>query len=163
MSCGYNVVLTLCNEEPKISHTTEIEAVVFNDIAALRLAVKDLQKAGVKCKLLEQATPRAYFSNQAGMGKADYVLELSDSPYDVGFYPHSSGKGYTARTDLFMGSVCNILGAKATDKESPGQAALGRLNQAYALHATVRQATLQGYKVGRSAATDGTIKLTLTI
>jgi len=129
----------------------------------LGLAVKDLQKAGVKCQLREKVQPRAYYGNQEGMGVADYVLELTDSRFDVGFYPHTSGKGYTARTDLFQGSVCNILGAKATDKETPGQAALGRLNQAYALHATVRQATLQGYKVGRSTAADGTIKLTLTI
>lgn len=145
-----------------MSHTSEITDIVFSDIAALRLAIADLQRAGIKCTLLEKAKPRAYYSNQEGMGEAPYVIQLSDAMYDVGLYPNPAGKGYIARTDLFMGSVCNVLGVKATAKESPGQAALGRLNQAYALHATVRQATAQGYKVSRLTAPDGTIKLTLT-
>lgn len=146
-----------------MSHTTEIASIVFNDIEALKLTVRDLQRAGVKCTLKSNATPRAYYSTQQGMGVADYVLELGDSPYDVGFYKQDGGKGYVARTDLFAGHVAKVLGSKADGVAEPAQAALGKLYQGYAVNATTRQAAKQGYKVTRSTAADGTVKLIMTV
>ena len=142
-----------------MSHTTEISSIVFNDVEALRLAVRDLQKAGVKCTLKEKATPRAYYANQAGMGPAEYVLELQDSPYDVGFYHDPKVKGLVARTDLFLGHVNKVLGVPARNDEKHEQAALGRLYQAYAVQATTRQAARQGYSVRKVTRADGSVQL----
>lgn len=146
-----------------MSHTTEISSIVFSDVEALRLAVQDLQKAGVKCTLKEKATPRAYFSNQAGMGPADYVLELQDSPYDVGFYYDTKLKGMVARTDLFLGNVARVLGVPPQANEKAEQAALGKLYHAYAVNATTRQATRQGYSVRRVTRADGSVQLIMNV
>lgn len=145
-----------------MSHTTEIEAVVIQDIAALETTVAELNKAGVKCSLVKDATPRAFYQNQQGMGKADYVLKLNDCPYDVGLYRNTTG-GYVARTDLWGGHVAKVLGAAPQGKETPQQAALGKLYQGYAVNAAVRQATKQGYRVQRSTRPDGTVQLTMTV
>lgn len=57
-----------------MSHTSEVSNIVFADIPALRAAVNELASRGIKCALVQNATPRAYFANQQGMGAADYVL-----------------------------------------------------------------------------------------
>lgn len=146
-----------------MSHTTEINTIVFNDIEALKLAVRDLQAAGVKCALKTKAKPRAYYADQQGMGMADYVLELQDSPYDVGFYKDEKAKGYVARTDLFAGHVQRVLGAPLLKGEKPEQAAMGRMYHAYAVNAAVRQATKQGYSVRRVTKADGSVQLIMNV
>lgn len=146
-----------------MSHTTEVTTVVFHDVDALRLAVRDLQAAGVKCTLQEKVKPRAYYANQQGMGVADYVLRLEDAPYDVGFYNDPKVKGYVARTDLFAGRVANVLGAQARPGEAAEQAALGKLYHAYAVNAAVRQAAKQGYAVRKVTKADGTVQLIMNV
>ena len=146
-----------------MSHTTEVLDIVFNDIEALTMAVKELNAAGVRCTLEKGGKPRAYFENQEGMGEADYVLRLQDSPYDVGFYQNAKLKGMVARTDLFQNRVAKVLGVQARDKESTTQAAMGKLYQAYAVNATIRQATKQGYKVRRVTKQDGTVQLVMNV
>ena len=146
-----------------MSHTTEITSVSFSDIKALESAVSDLQSQGIRCKLETGGKPRGYYNNQMGLGAADYVLRLEDSPYDVGFY--KSGKGYAARTDLFNGHVSKILGVPVASSE-PGRmemASLGKLNQAYAVHSAIRQATKQGHTVRRINKPDGSIQLVMEV
>lgn len=145
-----------------MSHTSEISAVAIVDIAALEGAVAELKAAGVRCSLVKDTTPRAFYATQEGMGQAPYVLKLEDSPYDVGFYENGKG-GYVARTDLFAGHVQRILGAVRGAKETAEQAALGKLYQTYAVHAAIRQATRQGYRVQRSVKADGSVQLTMNV
>lgn len=142
-----------------MSHTTEIADIVFTDTAALIAAVNELATRGVRCSLVKDATPRAYYSNQQGLGPAAYVLKLEDAPYDVGFYQDAKKKGLVARTDLFAGRVAGVLGAGATGKESAAQAALGKLYQTYAIHAATRKAVQQGLTVKRLNNADGSVKL----
>lgn len=143
-----------------MSHTTEIKNVVFSDVEALRLAVADLNKAGVKCTLAENSTARGYFSNQTGMdGVWDYVLKMDNCPYDIAFCKREGANEYVARTDLYGGSVASVLGVRAKDSEDPNQAALGKLYQAYAINAATRQAIRQGYTVRRVAKPDGSVQL----
>jgi len=77
-----------------MSHTTSISDIVFTDMAALQSAVMELQKNGVKCELVKDSTPRAYYAGQSGMGQAPYVLKVNDAKYDVGFYWNEEKKGY---------------------------------------------------------------------
>jgi Protein of unknown function (DUF1257) len=146
-----------------MSHTTEINEVVFGDVEALKQSIKALQKQGVKCELKENEVPRAYFANQQGMGKAPIVLKLTDAQYDVGFYHDKAKGGLIARTDFYGGSVQRVLGAQITKKgETQGQAAMGKLFQMYAVTAAKRKAVQQGYSVREQKGTDGSIKLVLT-
>lgn len=149
-----------------MSHTTVINTIVISDAHALRAAVKDMQKAGIKCSLKESATPRAWTANQKGLGPADFVLHLHTAKYDVGLYYNEQLKGYEARCDFSQGSIEKRLGvtppegAKRNSQEY-SQAQLGRLYQAYGVCATERQARAQGYSVQRSTLKDGTVQLTL--
>ena len=142
-----------------MSHTTEISNIVFSDTAALTAAIKELAAKGVKCSLVKGGVPRAFYPNQPGMGEADYVLRLEDSPYDVGFYHDKEKKGMVARTDLFAGRVAAVLGTTTTGTESAQQAALGKLYQMYAIHAATRKAVQQGMTVSRVNNTDGSVRL----
>ena len=142
-----------------MSHTVEIADIVFTDITALQAAVNELAGKGVKCSLVKNATPRAYYQNQQGMGQADYVLQLHDAPYDIGFYHDAKKKGLVARTDLFAGRVANVLGAPVVGKETAAQGALGKLYQTYAIHAATRKAVAQGLSVKRVNGKDGSVRL----
>lgn len=142
-----------------MSHTTEVSNIVFTDITALQAAVNELCQKGIKCSLVKDAIPRAYYANQQGMEKAAYVLKLDDSAYDVGFYWDKEKKGYVARTDLFLGRVACVIGAKAGAGESQEQAAMGRLYQTYAIHAATRKAVSQGMSVKRINNDDGSVRL----
>lgn len=142
-----------------MSHTTAIDNIVFSDIAALTAAVTELNTKGVKCSLVKGGTPRAYYSNQAGMGPADYVLKLEGSQYDIGFYMDKAKNGLVAKTDLFGNQVSRVLGAQARQGESAQMAALGKLNQTYAIHAATRKAVQQGMTVRRINNNDGSVRL----
>ncbi len=143
-----------------MSHTSTIKGIKITEVSALRKAVNELAKSGMKIELKENATPRAYFSNQAGMGKADFVVYLADAKYDIGLYKQADGT-YEPRTDFFGGSVEKLLGAQASKKENTEQAKLGKLIQLYGIHAATEKATKQGYTVQRQFGKDGAIKLVI--
>lgn len=145
-----------------MSHTTAVDSIVFTDIHALEGALGDLRASGVRCSLVKDATPRAFYENQQGMGKADYVVRLDDARYDVGLYYDKDKKGYVARTDLWGGSVQKVLGVRVQPGEHPHQAALGKLYQHYGVQAATRAAVKQGYTVRKIVKEDGTIALQMT-
>lgn len=144
-----------------MSHTTEIDAIKITDVVALRSAIAELKSHGVKCDLLENAVPRAYYNNQEGLGKADFVLKLNDSRYDVGLY-NDDGKGYVARCDFWNREVENLLGARAEEGEDAGMAKLGKLYQTYGIHAATNAAVQQGYAVQRINQDGGAVQLVVT-
>lgn len=144
-----------------MSHTTEVRSVVFKDIDALKMAVKEMQADGLRCSLLENTKPRAYYQAQSGMGVAPYVLNLHDSRYDVGFYYDDKLQAHVARTDLFGGDVAAQLGNKG--KASTQAGSMGKLYQSYAVNAACRQAAKQGYRVRRHTKEDGTVQLTMNV
>ena len=145
-----------------MSHTTAINCIKITDVAALRSAIIELKSHGVKCDLLENAVPRAYYPDQKGMGKADFVVNLKDASYDVGLYKDQDGKGYSARCDFYNGSVERELGATRQDDEDPNMARLGKLYQSYAIHAATNAAVQQGYTVQRVNQEGGTVQLQVT-
>lgn len=142
-----------------MSHTTSITDIVFSDIEALNAAVAELRSKGVAITVEKGGRPRAYYTDQQGMGDAAYVLRLAASRYDVGLYHNAEKGGYEARTDLFMGDVAKVLGVTPAKGVSLERAALGKLYQTYAVHAATRQAIKKGYTVNRINAPDGTVKL----
>lgn len=145
-----------------MSHTTSIRSIKIQSIPALEAAVAELAGKGIRVSLISNATPRAYYQGQQGMGKADYVIQLADAPYDVGIYKDGENGGYEARTDFFMGSVEKILGARASSQEHVQQARMGKLFQAYAINAAQLEARRKGYSTRRIAGADGVEKLVVT-
>lgn len=144
-----------------MSHTSAIKAIQIQSISALRSAITELNTTGVGLTLIENAVPRAYFANQQGMGKADYVVQLSNCPYDIGLYKNEQG-GYEARTDFFAGHVAKVLGAACTKPENREQAQMGKLFQMYAIHAATEVARRKGHSVRRITKADGTVQLEVT-
>lgn len=139
-----------------MSHTSTVDSVVVTDFEALKSAVRELNSVGVKCSLVEKATPRAYYATQNGMGEAPYVIRLEDAKYDVGVYKRSDDAGYEFRTDFFGGSVQAVLGAKDGPPNN-----IGKLCQMYAVHAVTRKAAQQGMSVSRVLNSNGGIKLVI--
>jgi hypothetical protein len=144
-----------------MSHTSTIKAIKIQSITALQAAIAELNQMGVRLTLAPNATPRAYFPNQPGLGKADYVIQLADAKYDIGLYKDGDN-GYEARTDFWAGSVEGILGAPARTPENALQAKMGRLFQMYGVMATMEQCRRKGQTVRRLTKQDGTIALEIT-
>lgn len=144
-----------------MSHTTTISAITITDANALRAAVDELKRRGMNIELETNSAPRAYYSNQDGMGVAPYVVRLRDSRYDVGLY--EKDKGYEARADFWAGDIEKVLGADAREGEDPGQAKLGKLYQMYAVCAAEQQAFRQGLNPRRVDLEDGTIQLQMEV
>ena len=153
-----------------MSHTATVKAVRITNINALRAALVELNAQGIRCSLAENVKPRAFYENQDGMGVAPYVILLPDAKYDIGLYP-SEGGGYEARTDFWKGSlgghsgkpVEDLLGARCSKAGNEEQAKLGKLFQAYGIHATIDEARKKGLSVRRiSDADTGRVKLVLS-
>lgn len=145
-----------------MSHTTSIKAIKIVSVSALRAAVADLNTMGIRCSLVENVKPRAYFQDQQGMGVAPFVLKLDSAPYDIGFYRADDGT-YEARTDFWSGAVEKVLGAKAGDASRRDQAKLGKLYQMYGVNAAAEAARAKGHMVRRITNADtGAIALEIT-
>lgn len=138
-----------------MSHTTEIKTVPIRSISALEAAVRELNDAGINCKLTPNKAPRMYRQNQfqldTGKKTADYCLELTDGAYDVGFLANEDGT-YKVVFDSWNNNVAKLLGARGkTDVARGGlngtQADIGRLMSLYTKHASIEAATSQGYVV----------------
>lgn len=152
-----------------MSHTTEIDDVVISDIKALEAAIAELNAKGARCQLIKNAAPRAFYENQKGLEKTDYVIRLADSRYDVGLYKVPGKAGYRARADMFAGDVARVLGCGcSTDfigiDPSPQESRLmlGKLYQTYAIHAAIRSSVAKGYTVRRVDNKDGSVRLVVT-
>lgn len=146
-----------------MSHTSIINSVVFSDVAALRSAIKELASLGVKCELLENAIPRAYYIKQAGMGIAPLVVKLTDGPYDVGLYQRQGTSEYEARADFYAGYVEKVLGVSCPVGGNKDQAKMGKLYQMYAVHAATRKAIQEGHQVSRVNQADGSVQLEVSV
>jgi hypothetical protein len=145
-----------------MSHTTTIDTIRFTDIRALNSAIAELKSNGINCTLLENATPRAYYKGQDGMGVAPYVVHLGDAKYDVGLYPTEGRTGLEARTDLYGGTVHKVLGVVAGEGETQAQASLGKLYSTYAIAAATNEATNSGYTVHRVNNPNGSVQLRIS-
>lgn len=144
-----------------MSHTSVVKAIKIQSLDALRSAVAELAQSGLKLTLQENATPRAFYANQAGLGKADIVLRVEDAQYDVGFYKNPEGY-YEARADFFGGSIARVLGAAPSPGSTMDQAALGKLFQMYGIHVATATARKQGHMVRRIQKANGMIALEVT-
>lgn len=143
-----------------MSHTSTVRAIKIQSVSALRAAIAELAQGGVACSLVENEIPRAYFANQHGMGKADFVVKLAKAQYDIGLY--KTDEGYEARTDFYGGSVAKELGGVATSPETREQAQMGKLFQMYGVHAATEAARRKGHMVRRIVKPNGTIALEVT-
>lgn len=160
-----------------MSHTTTVKSVPIRDIAALKQAVKDLQRQGVKCELKQDAKPRMYYQDQLGrqLGKdnenCEFVLELKDAPYDVGFIKQPDGT-YQPVFDDWQKKVAGQIGNPATgpvehwsgnrDATEQTGRSIGKLLQGYSKHAAINAATANGYVVeGTVTDQEGNIHLIL--
>ena len=147
-----------------MSHTSKISAITIVDIHALRAACRELkEKQGVNLSIEENVTPRAYFSDQQGMGVAPYVIKLHDCRYDVGLYQTADKRGYEARADLFAGYIAGQLGETARQGEDRDMAQMGKLFKLYAVHATMRTAVAQGHVPQRIDKSNGDIQVVLNL
>ena len=145
-----------------MSHTTTLKGVVIKDVAALRAAVAELIVNGVNCELLENARPRMYYATQ--LSNCDYVLNLKDSQYDVGFDKQQDGS-YVPVFDEWSNHVSSKLGASCplpTTKEGKAQHQIGKLLQSYQKHVAINAAVMAGYSV-ESAVYDDQNNLQITI
>lgn len=119
-----------------------------------------MNEKGIRCELKKDATPRAYYPDQQGLGRAEYVLELKDARFDIGFYQTEGG--FEARTDFWGQHVEKVLGVQACSATSKEQAKLGKMFQAYGIHAAMESARKQGYSVRRAPGENGAEKLIVT-
>lgn len=137
-----------------MSHTTQIKGLAIKDVSAMRAAVQELNRQGIRCELVENHKPRMYYDDQLrrhGYGKetADLCLKLKDSRYDVGFMKQADGT-YAPVFDTWEGYVADQLGASCpmpNTEEGRAQHAIGKFCQSYAVEAAKNAAISQGYMV----------------
>ena len=130
-----------------MSHTTTLKSVAINDVTALQEAVEFLKERGLQAELLQNVVPRMYYANQ--YGKCDYVLRLTNSPYDIGFSKQKDGS-YEPVFDSWAGHLQKQIGNPASCKvpttaEEREAAAVASLLNAYGVHAAKRQLESEGY------------------
>lgn len=148
-----------------MSHTTTLKGVDIKDVSAIRSAVNNLRAKGINVELVENATPRMYYDHQAAdVGQCDFVLKLSNSPYDVGLKKNADGK-YEAVFDEWANKVGGQIGASCPMPNTPegrAQHAIGQFLQEYAKEAATNAAVSQGYQVEDTTIDDdGTVHLTI--
>jgi hypothetical protein len=88
-----------------------------------------------------------YYGNQHGV--CDYVLRLTNSPYDIGFDKQADGS-YAPVFDSWAGHIQKEVGNPSsckvpTTEEGRQAAAVASLLNAYGIHAAKRELEGQGY------------------
>lgn len=145
-----------------MSHTTKINTIKIQDVRAMEAAVQDLKASGVNCSLTPNARPRMYYRAQEV--QCDYVLQLHDGQYDVGFQKEADGS-YAPIFDKHANYVGSKIGARcAMPSTEEGQAlhCIGQFMQNYSKHAAMNAARDKGYMV-EGAVTDENGKVQITI
>lgn len=149
-----------------MSHTTTLKGVAIRDVQAMRAAVAALKAKGVDCDLVENETPRMYYTKQGET--CDFVLRLNKGRFDVGFTKQRDGT-YAPQFDEWGRHVGNQIGADAnvcpvpTSPEGRAQHQIGQFMQEYTKAATVNAAVASGYSVDGSTVDErGNVHLTLS-
>lgn len=145
-----------------MSHTTKLKALEIKDVTAMQAAVRDLQAKGVNCELKQDVRCRMYSDTQGN--DCDYVLQLKDGNYDLGFVKQDDGT-YLPVFDEWAGNVAGQLGATCPVPDSPEgrvQHQIGQFAQLYGKHAAINAASAQGYIVeGEITDAEGNIHITV--
>lgn len=144
-----------------MSHTSTVSNVRIVDVNALQAAVQELRNEGHDIQLVQNATPRAYYSNQ--LSEAPWVIRLNKQRYDVGLYPAEDGRGYEAKCDLWAGEVASVFGAPTSGEETHVQGAIGKLYNRYATHAAMQEAARAGHTCQRVQREDGSTQLVVNL
>lgn len=144
-----------------MSHTATIKGVKIQSITALEATIKELNTQGIRVSLTPNATPRAYFTDQKGMGKADFVINVLDCKYDIGLYKQEDGS-YEPRTDFWGGHIEKIFGIPTDKTEMKEQAKMGKLLQTYGLNAAQEVYRKQGKATRRQTTANGQVQLIVT-
>lgn len=132
-----------------MSHKTTIHGVAIRDVDAIFKAAERLQADGVNCEIVENGTCRMYGTSE----RCDYVLNLKDGSYDVGFQYDESQGAYSPVFDEWQKHVANQVGADVNacpmpnTPEGKAQHAIGQFMQAYSECAAANAAIAEGYSV----------------
>jgi len=147
-----------------MSHTTTLKNVAIRDVMAMQQAVNDLQAEGINCELVENESPRMYYTKQGE--KCEYVLKLKDGQYDLGFKYQDDGT-YAPVLDTWGGHLGKQIGATCPmpdSQEGRAQHAIGKFMQGYSRNATINAAVQKGYSVeGTETDADGNVHLTIGV
>jgi hypothetical protein len=150
-----------------MSHTTTLKTVSLKDAEALKAAAEYLKGQGVNCTLAENVKPRMYYKDQYGV--CDFVLQLHDTQYDVGFAKQADGS-YLPVYDSHAGYIQNQIGMPAScpipkTEEERAAATISRLLDCYSVMAAKnelqRSGTYYEMEIGYDQ-TDGSYTLEAT-
>lgn len=167
-----------------MSHTATVKSVPIKDIRALHQMAAELNSKGVKCELKQNAIPRMYYQDQLkrhlGNNKnftlnsnsemCDYVLNVKDAYYDIGFVKDKDGNYvpifddfdyapyHTTGANRGIKSLKQVLGCEfknaktqhwsgAVDANEQTLCSIGQALQSYSVHAATNAATDAGYSV----------------
>lgn len=147
-----------------MSFVTKINSVVVTDIAALRAAVDKLKAQGVNINLVENTKPRVHGWDQAPV--CEYVVQLPNTNYDVGFKYDATTKAYEPVLDTYRNEVGSQLAPSCRVDSTVPEAhrQIGKLAQYYAEAAATNAAVMQGYSVdGATTDAEGNIHLTISV
>lgn len=147
-----------------MSHTTRVSGVQLTNLDAIRNAVAQMVADGAKISLVENAVPRAYFTNQEGMTTpAALVIRVDgDRSYDVGLY--LEGNTYEPRFDVYGGSIeAQIGAAKGTYENSADpRRTIGKFLQEYQIAVVMQAAINNGNMLTRQVGSKGDVNLVVT-
>jgi len=148
-----------------MSHVTRVGGVKIKDVAAMKSAVQELVKKGVRCELVENQVPRMHGeAEHRRVGKCEYVLKLHSGSYDVGFKKQTDGT-YEAVIDTYGSHVGKQIGAACpmpNTAEGRAQHQMGQFMQQYTRHAVINAERAKGRMV-EDCIIDAQGKMHLTI
>lgn len=151
-----------------MSHVTTIKQVPLTDKLAIQMAVQELNKMGIKCKLHEN-TDMIYYRQKSE--RCDLVLRFNEDitqtnrDYDIGFKLNKDN-AYEIVVDPYGGSVARNIGVKNAEQcpihATQEQKTIGSFMQQYTRFATVNLAQKRGMAVRESFIDDrGNVQLRL--
>lgn len=136
-----------------MSHNVLISDVKIKNLSALRAAVAELAKEGVKIALDE--TARTFRTYDGQPNKCDLAIRMSDERGDVGLVKGQDGT-YTPVYDPYLFSKDSGIACPYTPgRGSDNRQAIGLLLQRYAVCTTEIEAAMQGHACTREQGKDG--------
>lgn len=138
-----------------MSHNVTVTDVELTDKQAIKGAVEELQRRGVKMQCVENTRYVGYNTAQS-FDNCELVLKFDDSPYDVGLKYNEATSSYDIVYDPFMGHISRNIGtrkgAESLVENAPSQiqSDMGQFIQAYNACRVENQAIMSGKSVSKS-------------
>ena len=141
-----------------MSHNVLINNIKIASLPALRMAIQELTREGVKISLDEGTNTFRTYPGQSN--KCDLAIRLPNEPFDIGLVKQQDGSYAPVFDNMLAGNkTISCPWTPGDNRENRDRGSIGKLMQRYSVCAVEYEMNMAGHSVQRVPGADGSIQL----